>query len=72
MTKNGVSTTTKLGSEQFENYTSRIGRKPKRLCAYDYRHTNGDLFSCVKKTLKDCRDSRDLWLNRKEEIKNKF
>tara|TARA_R110002020_G_scaffold415842_1_gene625104 strand:+ start:440 stop:877 length:438 start_codon:yes stop_codon:yes gene_type:complete len=64
MTKNGVSTTRELGSEQFETYFSAMscGTKIKRF-QYDYRHTNGELFSCVKTSLEACRDARDLWLN---------
>ncbi|KAB3744528.1 DUF3873 domain-containing protein, partial [Phocaeicola vulgatus] len=33
----------------------------------DYRHTDGELFSCVKPTLEECRRLRDEWLN----LKNK-
>ena len=64
MTDNGVSTTTELGTEQHEYYTSRVGRKPKKLCQYDYRHTNGKLFSCVKSTLEACRNARNEWLKK--------
>ena len=32
---------------------------------YDYRHTDGELFSCVAPTLKECRQRRDEWLNKK-------
>ena len=62
MTVNGVSTTTELGTEQFEYYTSKMGFKKRRLCQYDYRHTNGKLFSCVKSTLEACRNARNEWL----------
>ena len=50
------------GCEQKEEYTSRIRRKPETLVQYDYRHTDGELFSCVKRTLEDCRAARDRWL----------
>jgi hypothetical protein len=49
----------------------------KRCIQYDYRHTDGDLFSfvgygnildacCVEEMLEACRETRDEWLNRKE------
>jgi hypothetical protein len=33
---------------------------------YDYRHTDGKLFSTLKETLEECRAGRDQWLNKKE------
>jgi len=50
------------GHEQYEEYTSRIRRTPETLVQYDYRHTDGELFSCVKRTLEYCRAARDKWL----------
>ena len=38
-------------------------RRKKRFCQYDYRHTDGELFSCVAPTLEECRAKRDTWLN---------
>jgi hypothetical protein len=32
---------------------------------YDYRHRDNDLFSCVAKTLDECRERRDKWLQKK-------
>jgi hypothetical protein len=32
---------------------------------YDYRHTDGELFSTLKETLEQCRDLRDKWLQEK-------
>ncbi len=61
MTINGVSTTTERGSEQYENF--RVGRKT--YCQYDYRHTDGELFSVVRTTLEQCREARDKWLDNK-------
>jgi hypothetical protein len=61
LTKNGVSTTTAKGQEQYEYFSSPV-LKGKRFCQYDYRHTNGQLFSCVKPTLEQCRISRNRWL----------
>lgn len=31
----------------------------------DYRHTDGELFSCVAPTLEECRRKRNEWLQRK-------
>jgi len=50
------------GDEQYEWYPSRIRRKSETLVQYDYRHTDGELFSCVKPTLEACREARDRWL----------
>lgn len=58
MTENGISTTTAPGTERFESF--RMGGRIR--VQYDYRHTNGRLFSCVKPTLDDCRAARDAWL----------
>jgi hypothetical protein len=66
MTENGVSTTKGLGQEQYECYSPKMKGKIRKFCQYDYRHTDGELFSCVKATLKDCRAARDLWLEKKE------
>lgn len=65
MTINGVSTTTELGQEQYEKFSRKIGRYTKKYVAYDYRWTDGELFSCVKPTLDECRTERDLWLGNK-------
>lgn len=62
MTVNGVTTTKAPGQEQYEYYTSRVGRKPKKYCQYDYRHTDGTLFSCVRPTLDACREARNEWM----------
>ena len=43
-----------------------IGRRKRTLVQYDYRHTDGELFSCVKPTLEECRATRDKWLTAKE------
>ena len=65
MTINGVSTCTALGTEKYEKYYS--GRRPRKaMIQYDYRHTDGELFSTVAPTLEQCREKRNLWLNNKE------
>lgn len=62
MTKNGVTTTNAPGQEQYEEYRDFRGRD---LVQYDYRHTNGVLFSTVKKSLELCREARDSWMREK-------
>lgn len=52
----------KPGEEQHEYHTDRVSRVKKKYCGYDYRHSNGELFSCVKKNLEECRAARDVWL----------
>lgn len=48
MTINGVSTCTEAGTEKYEKFQMGIGRRRRTLVQYDYRHTDGELFSCVK------------------------
>ena len=65
ITINGVSTCTTLGTEKYEKFY--IGRRPrKKMIQYDYRHTDGELFTTVAPTLEQCREKRNLWLNEKE------
>lgn len=53
------------GQEQYEffevEHLARRGKDATRV-QYDYRHTDGKLFSCVAKTLEDARAKRDQWL----------
>ena len=65
MTANGVSTTTTPGTEQHEVFYTGYRTRRKKHYQYDYRHTDGELFSCVAPTLKECRQRRDEWLNKK-------
>ena len=61
MTQNGISTT-QAGQEQYETfYSSHRGKKISRVM-YDYRTQEGELFSVVAPTLKECRQKRDEWL----------
>jgi hypothetical protein len=53
------------GQEQHETFNSRATRK--KAVQYDYRHTDGELFSCVKPTLEDCRHAKENWISKKEE-----
>ena len=67
MTINGVSTWTKAGTEKYEKFPTGPGSRKRTLVQYDYRHpTDGELFSCVKPTLDECREARDEWLTAKE------
>ena len=63
MTVNGVSVCA-TGQENYERYKDF---RKKWLFQYDYRHTNGKLFSTVAKTLEICRQKRDEWIKRQEQ-----
>lgn len=67
MTINGVSTYQTAGTEKYEKYQTTIRRKRTTLFQYDYRHTDGELFSCVRPTLEECRHLRDEWIKGKED-----
>lgn len=57
------SSTCQEGTEQYEEYDSFImRRKLRKLVQYDYRTSEGKLFSCIAKTLKQARQRRDKWL----------
>lgn len=64
LTANGVSTTTTPGTEEFEVIYSGYRTRRNKYYQYEYRHTNGELFSCVAGTLKECRNLRDEWLKK--------
>lgn len=66
MSINGVSTCQTAGTEKYESFQSGFGRRKRTLVQYDYCHTDGELFSCVKPTLDECRTERDKWLNKKQ------
>lgn len=55
LTANGVSTTTAPDTEQYEVFYTGYCIRCKKRYQYDYRHTDGELFSCVAGTLKECR-----------------
>lgn len=59
---NGCSTTD-TGSEHYETFRTKVNGRYQSFVQYDYRHTNGGLFSCVKPTLTQCREARDKHLN---------
>ena len=58
--------------QEEENYTRfHPTHRPKQtFYQYDYRHTDGELFSTVAPTLEECRTRRDEWLKKK--TKDKF
>jgi hypothetical protein len=62
MTENGVTTTKENGQEQYQKFT----RGGWTYIQYDYRHYNGALFSCVKKSLDKCRAERDKWIEKQD------
>ena len=66
LNRNGVSITQAPGEEKFVKYRP-VAFKGRIFYQYDYRHTDGELFSCVKPTLNECRAARDKWLTEKEE-----
>lgn len=76
LTASGVSTTTTPGTEQlsarrpygrqYEMFYTGYRTRRKKHYQYDYRHTDGELFSYVAGTLKECRQRRDEWLNKKK------
>ena len=65
MTANGVSTTITLGTEQYVVFYTGYCTRRKEHYQYDYLHTDGELYSCVADTLKECRRRRDEWLSKK-------
>lgn len=52
------------GEERYEKFTAKIGRERVARYQYDYRHTDGQLFSTISNTLESCREKRDEWLKR--------
>lgn len=52
------------GYEQHEEYYSPIVKDYR--VQYDYRDTDGELFSCVCKTLEECQARKDKWLENKK------
>lgn len=65
--KSGCSTCAR-GSEKYENFYSSTLKK--NLIQYDYRSDDGELFSCCKHTIEECRTEKDAWLKLKNS-KNK-
>ena len=61
---NGCSTC-QIGQEQHEKFSIGFGRRKKTMVQYDYRHTDGELFSTCAPTLQVARQRRDEWLKNK-------
>jgi hypothetical protein len=53
----------KRGEEQYEEYCT-VDTKDCRV-QYDYRHIDGELFSCTATTLAKCRELKNKWLEEK-------
>lgn len=66
LTENGVSTTISPDTERYERFMSAHRGKHTLFYQYDYRATDGTLFSTVAKTLNECRQRRDEWLAKKK------
>lgn len=54
----------KCGCEQYEEYRDAIRRR--KMVQYDYRAEDGELFSCVRQSLEECRAARDRWAENRE------
>lgn len=61
---NGCSTCL-VSKENYEFFTVNLGRKTYEKVQYDYRHTDGELFSCVANSLDEAREKKNKWLNNK-------
>jgi hypothetical protein len=62
--RNGCSTCP-VGAEQYEEFEWSWRPREKRV-QYDYRDTDGKLFTCVSPTLEICRARRDEWKLKKD------
>ncbi|KKB45416.1 hypothetical protein HMPREF1212_05071 [Parabacteroides sp. HGS0025] len=63
MNKDGVSVCA-IGQENYERFLAGAFRG-SFYYQYDYRHTDGELFSTVAQSLETCRERRDKWLEKK-------
>lgn len=61
---NGCSTC-QIGEEHYEYFKPRVKARYDTMCQYDYRHTDGTLFSTIRHTLDECRTERDTWVKEK-------
>ena len=69
LNRNGVSITLTPGEEKYVKFRSGAFRR-RTFHQYDYRHTDGELFSTVAKTLAECRRRRNEWIEKKERNNN--
>lgn len=65
LNNNGISTCQAAGTENYVKFHP-CHRPRKTYIQYDYRDTDGTLFSCVRPTLQECRQKRDEWLQAKK------
>ena len=73
LNRNGVSITQTPGEEKYVKFRSGAftgAFKGRTFYQYDYRHTDGELFSTVAKTLAECRRKRNEWIAKKEQNNN--
>lgn len=56
--------------EKFVKYRP-VAFKGRIFYQSDYRHTDGELFPTVAKTLAECRHRRDKWIVKKEQGNNR-
>ena len=70
LNKNGVSITQTPGEEKYVKCCLGAFRG-QSYYQYDYRHTDGELFSTLAKTLDECRRQRDKWIEKKMQSDNK-
>ena len=70
LNKNGVSITQIPGEEKYVKCCLGAFRG-LIYYQYDYRLTDGGLFSTLAKTLDECRRQRDKWLEKKMQSDNK-
>ena len=54
MTINGVSTCQTAGTEKYESFQMSIGRKRRTFVQYDYRHTDGELYTTIAIQTESC------------------
>jgi len=64
----GGCSTCGIGQENYETFTGCFGRSiGKTFYQYEYRHQNGKLFTCVRKTLEECRELKNIWVKNLEQ-----
>ena len=71
LNKNGVSITRTPGEEKYVKCCLGVFRG-QIYYQYDYRQTDGELFSTVAKTLAECRRRHDEWIAKKNGVISKF
>lgn len=55
-----------LSLKDYEQYERYVDWRGNARIQYDYRDKNGNLFSCIKNTLEDCRRAKYEWLQKQE------